>query len=75
MPVMNGLQDSPVLKKLLPATPILMFTSFQTDYLREQVLKAGVTQMIDKSNSLAPLVRAIQSLFPEQPSELRNVGT
>jgi len=75
MPVMNGLQAAPVLKQLLPATPIVMFTSFQTDYLRDQALKAGVARVIDKSNSLAPLVRAIQSLFPEQPSELRNVGT
>ncbi len=73
MPVMNGLQATFELKKLLPSTPIVMFTSFKTDYLRDQALKAGVTVVIEKSNSLVVLVNAIQSLFPEQSSGLRNI--
>jgi DNA-binding NarL/FixJ family response regulator len=73
MPVMNGLQAAPTLRKLLPSTPIVMFTSFKTNHLRDQALKAGVTVMIEKSNSLTVLVNTIQSLFPEQSSGLGNI--
>jgi DNA-binding NarL/FixJ family response regulator len=71
MPVMNGLQAAPVLKKLLPSTPIVMFTAFETDNLRELALAAGVTVLINKSKPAA-LFDTIRSLFPGQESKLRN---
>jgi CheY-like chemotaxis protein len=71
MPVMNGLQAAPVLKKMLPSTPIVMFTAFETDNLRELALAAGVTVLVNKSKPAA-LLDAIQSLFPRHESKLRN---
>jgi DNA-binding NarL/FixJ family response regulator len=73
MPVMNGLQAAPALKKLLPATLIVMFTSFKTDHLHEQALKGGIAVVIDKSNPLAVLVSTIESLLLKQSNKLRNL--
>jgi CheY-like chemotaxis protein len=70
MPVMNGLQAAPMLRKSLPSSPIVMFTSYKTDHLHELALAAGVTAVVQKPN-LAVLVSSIQSLFPDQSSELR----
>ena len=63
MPVMNGLDAARALKQLMPAVPMVMFTSFQTDQLRAQMLAAGVSTVIVKSNSLANLIDAIRTVM------------
>jgi DNA-binding NarL/FixJ family response regulator len=73
MPIMNGLQAAPALKKILPSTPIVMFTSFHTNFLKDQALKAGIAVVVQKSSSMGVLVDAIQTLFPEPSSGLREV--
>jgi DNA-binding NarL/FixJ family response regulator len=72
MPVMNGLEAASILRKSLPSTPIVMFTSYKTDHLAVQALEAGVTMLIQKPD-LALLVRTIRSLFPEKSGKLRDV--
>ena len=41
MPVMNGLEAAPLLRKLLPQTPIIMFTMFANDVFATQAIAAG----------------------------------
>jgi CheY-like chemotaxis protein len=63
MPEMNGLQAARELKRLMPAVPLLMFTSFSSPYLTEEARSAGVHAVVDKADSAA-LMGSIQQLLP-----------
>lgn len=64
MPRMNGLEAAPLLKKMLPQTPIVMFTMFATDAFTKVALAAGVTEVVSKerANNLVAKVKSILSL-------------
>jgi two-component system, NarL family, vancomycin resistance associated response regulator VraR len=56
MPVMNGLDATRVLKRLMPEVPVIMFTGY-VDYLTEnEALSAGVRALISKSDHISVLV-------------------
>jgi len=63
MPFINGIDASRVLKKLLPAIPIVMFTSFADPHIKHAALAAGIHDLIDKSEGATTLIRSIQELF------------
>lgn len=63
MPVMNGLEAAPLLKKILPRTPIIMFTMFSNDILAAEALAAGVTAVFSKDQAGTHLIPKAQSLL------------
>jgi DNA-binding NarL/FixJ family response regulator len=68
MPVLNGIEASRVLKRLMPAIPLLMFTTFTDPYLKKEALAAGVNAVIAKSEGAITLISSIQALFmPDVP--------
>jgi CheY-like chemotaxis protein len=62
MPVMNGLEAAPLLRKLLPHTPIIMFTMFVNHIFASQALAAGVTAVVSKDEA-THLVPKAESLL------------
>ena len=48
MPVMDGLQAAPELRRLLPATPIVLFTLYGDQVSREHVASAGISSVVSK---------------------------
>jgi DNA-binding NarL/FixJ family response regulator len=62
MPVLNGIEATRLLKRLLPTTPIVMFTTFADPHIKGTALNAGVHAVIDKSES-ATLIGSIQQLL------------
>jgi len=67
MPELNGLEATRRIKRLLPQTEILVFTAHDEDELIRQVFAAGARSFILKSEPLARLVEAIQSLVQHKP--------
>jgi DNA-binding NarL/FixJ family response regulator len=63
MPVMNGIETSRALKKLLPSTPLVMFTTFTDPFLTKDALTAGVKAVVAKSEGAIALISSIQTLF------------
>lgn len=63
MPVMNGLEAAPLLKKILPRTPILMFTMFANEIFAEKAFAAGVTAVFSKDQARTHLIPAAESLL------------
>lgn len=63
MPVMNGLEAAPLLKKILPRTPILMFTMFANEVFAEKALAAGVTAVFSKDQARTHLIPKVESLL------------
>jgi CheY-like chemotaxis protein len=62
MPVMNGLDAAYELKRILPAVPIIMYTSYASASLRQVAEAAGIARVVDKASPHNLLV-VIRSLF------------
>ena len=60
---LDGMETAAILKRLMPAVPLIMFTNFATDqFLKREVLWAGIRQVVSKSDSLE-LVKALEAAF------------
>ena len=49
MPVMNGIDAARILRLRMPTVPIIMFTSYTSTFLKEEMRSAGVTEVVSKS--------------------------
>jgi two-component system, NarL family, response regulator DegU len=63
MPEMNGLQTARLLKRIMPTTPLLMFTSHLVPNLEEEAISAGIRRVVSKSDGAPAVVSAIRSLL------------
>lgn len=77
MPVMNGLDAAPLLKKLLPNTPIILFTQ-EGGEVERLAQVPGIDAVVSKSEAASELVLKAQALLaPEQesgPAKFRNAS-
>jgi DNA-binding NarL/FixJ family response regulator len=67
MPVMNGLQAAPLLRKRLPVVPILLFTLYCDRNLEEAALAAGVTSVLSKQEGADGLISTMLALVGSLP--------
>jgi DNA-binding NarL/FixJ family response regulator len=65
MPVMNGLEAAKVLSKLMPAVPVVMFTSFTTTNLESEAFAVGIRRVVLKSGPLTELVGCVRALVKD----------
>lgn len=56
MPVMNGMEAAPKLRKMFPKTPIIMFTLYGDGLSQIEAAKSGVTLVLSKSTPLPQLI-------------------
>jgi two-component system nitrate/nitrite response regulator NarL len=63
MPVMNGLEAAPVLRRMLPNAPIIMFTLYTGKFLEQGAASAGVTEVISKDAGEEILVSHAQDFL------------
>ena len=68
MPVLNGVVATSVLKRLMPAVPIVMFTSFVDPHIKKTAMAAGLDEFVDKSESPETLLSCIEQLLVPKPS-------
>jgi DNA-binding NarL/FixJ family response regulator len=66
MPVMNGLEAAPRLRKLFPETPIILFTMYGTTQLENEASKLGVSLVLTKNTPLATFVDEAHKLLAQQ---------
>jgi len=65
MPVMNGIEAACALKRLMPMTPLIVFSEF-TDVFSEREARATVATLVSKSESLTVLLeKARAALLPQ----------
>ena len=62
MPVMNGLDATRVLKRVLPEVPILMYSAFCDSFTEREARSAGVSALVSKSERMSVLVGRARSL-------------
>jgi DNA-binding NarL/FixJ family response regulator len=66
MPRLNGISAGRMLKKLVPATQIVMFTAFTNPSFRKAALAAGLDAFVGKSEGATSLVRSMQRLLSSE---------
>ena len=78
MPVMNGLNAAPLIKKLLPDTPIILFTQEQASEVERLAQAAGIDAVVSKDQVASELVLKAQALLVAEqehdPAKLRNAS-
>jgi len=62
MPVMNGLDATRVLKRVLPEVPILMYSAFCDSFTQREARSADVSALVSKSERMSVLVGRARSL-------------
>jgi DNA-binding response OmpR family regulator len=63
MPEMSGTETAAMLKRVLPETPILLFTLHQDSINRELAAVMGVDMVVDKTAGIPKLGEAVKSLL------------
>jgi DNA-binding NarL/FixJ family response regulator len=65
MPVMNGLEETRVLKKLMPAVPVIIYSAHLDRFVEKAALEAGASAVVSKSDSLAVLIGKAREVLDE----------
>ncbi|HET6931612.1 MAG TPA: response regulator transcription factor [Candidatus Acidoferrum sp.] len=67
MPLLNGVETARQIRKISPATEILILTMHESDDLVQQVIEAGARGYILKDEADRVLLDAVQSLSQHKP--------
>jgi DNA-binding NarL/FixJ family response regulator len=65
MPVMNGLEETRVLKKIMPAVPVIIFTAHNDSFAEKEASAAGVSAVVPKSQAVTLLIAQARSLLDQ----------
>jgi DNA-binding NarL/FixJ family response regulator len=65
MPVMNGIEETRILKKVMPTVPVIIFTAHSDPFLEKEAAAAGVSAVVSKSQAVTVLVAMARSLLDE----------
>jgi len=64
MPVMNGLEEARLLKRLLPQVPVIIFTGCDNNpHLEKEARSAGASAVVPKSEASANLLLRARKLL------------
>jgi DNA-binding NarL/FixJ family response regulator len=63
MPVMNGFQTAPVLRKLFPDMPIILFSLHGDGQVKAEAARLGVDAVVSKSEDLPTLIDKAHELL------------
>lgn len=65
MPVMNGLDAARMLKRLMPATPLIMYSGFGDKFVEQQARFIGIAALISKAAPPGSLVDTARILLSQ----------
>jgi CheY-like chemotaxis protein len=63
MPVMDGLEETRILRNLLPGVPIIIYTSHVGPSVEQEAYSAGAAAFISKSDAAITLIRTARGLL------------
>lgn len=65
MPLMDGLEETRILKKLLPAIPVIIYTAHSDASVDREALAAGASAIVCKLDAAAVLIAQARDLLYE----------
>ncbi len=63
MPHMNGIEETRILKKLMPSLPVIIYTAHSDPFVEKEALAAGASAVISKSDTVALLIGKARELL------------
>ena len=60
---MNGLEAARVLKSLMPAVPLIMFSAFDDKFAERQARLVGISEVVSKSEHASVLTHKARGLL------------
>ena len=69
MPVMNGLDATRLLKRLMPEVPVIMFSGYSDSLTEKEARSAGVLALVSKSEHISVLLESARTAL--EPQEFR----
>jgi DNA-binding NarL/FixJ family response regulator len=68
---MNGIEAAPKLKRILPETPIILFTFHESMMHGFAAVKVGVDAVVTKDRGMFPLKEGVKALLQRRPLTAR----
>jgi DNA-binding NarL/FixJ family response regulator len=65
MPLMNGLEETRILKKLMPALPVIIYSAHVDSFVEKEAQRAGASAVVSKSDAVAVLIGKARKLLNE----------
>ena len=65
MPVMNGLEETRILKKLLPSLPVVIYSAHVDKFIEHEARTAGASAVVSKYEAVAVLIEKARELLGE----------
>jgi len=65
MPIMNGLEETRLLKQLMPNLPVIIYTAYSDPFIEKELRAAGASAVIPKSAAVATLKAKARCLLNE----------
>ena len=62
MPVMNGLEETRILSRLMPEIPIILYSAHIDSFVEKEALPAGASAVVPKSEVVALLIAKSREL-------------
>jgi two-component system response regulator YesN len=62
MPVMSGIEAACALKRLMPMTPIIVFSEYSDVFSESEARETGVAALISKTESISVLVEKARAV-------------
>lgn len=66
MPVMNGLEEMRILRKLLPDIPIILYSAHIDHFVEKEAIVAGASAVVPKSDVVALLISKSRELLRDR---------
>ncbi len=63
MPVMNGLDAARVLRRMMPAVPLIMYSAFGDRFVEQQARLIGISEVVSKSDPFPVLLAKARNLL------------
>jgi DNA-binding NarL/FixJ family response regulator len=63
MPIMDGIEETRILKQLMPRVPVIIFTAHDHQFVEKEALSAGASAVVLKSEAVAVLVGKARELL------------
>src|SRR5580704_16157316 len=66
MPVMNGLDATRILKRMMPEVPVIMFSGYSDSLTEKEARSAGVLALVSKSEHISVLLGKVRCALEPQ---------
>lgn len=66
MPVMNGLEETKILRKLMPEIPVILYSAHIDAFVEKEALAAGASAAVPKSDVVARLITRSRQLLQDR---------